>query len=128
MSDSVRDFSTTEAAPFITIDDEPYNLIVKVDTLAALEVRDIAEEYDTLLKKRGKKRTEIDNVRIVAILNLMMERSVEAPAEVLAKLDDLQKGAIVKIVAEEIKKRRDPTEADGEPSPDSTDSTEPVTG
>lgn len=128
MAEPVREFSTTEPAPYITIDGERYDLRVHTSTVEALDMRDVVEEYQALSEKRGADRTPEDNERIVAIMDHMMSAALTAPEEVLAKLDDIQRGAIMTLVTKEINKRRDPTRAVTEQSPDLIDSTASETG
>lgn len=129
MSDSLRDFSTQpEPNPFITIDGERCELIMDLDTVQMLENRDMGEEFEALIEKRGEERSADDNIRIMEITKTLMGRIVTAPTDVIAKLNDMQKQAIMSLWNREITKRRDPTGTDGGQSPDSIGSTARTTG
>lgn len=128
MWESKGDFSTKTEPVFITIDGEKYNLKTISSTVGSLNLRDLSEEYQKLLDLHGKKRTLVHNERIVAILQEMMNLTLDAPVEVIQKLDDIQRGQIMSVVTKEIQNRPDPTKSGTESPLALIDSTESETG
>lgn len=125
MSESLYDFSTAEEAPFITIDGARYDLRIRMEWVDTLRFRDIGEEIMHLSEKRTD-RSEQDEARLKELLDRIISEVVDAPPEVLDKLNDLQRFAIWRIHGEEVKKRQGPfaAMADGARSPDSGGTTE----
>ena len=128
MDESRGDFSTNLDPIFITIDGEKYNLKTVSRTVDSLNLRDLSEEYQKLLELHGKKRTSVHNDRIVAILQEMMDMTLDAPKDVIQRLDDIQRGQIMSVVTKEIQNRPDPTKSGTESPLALIDSTESETG
>jgi len=121
---------TTIAAPeaVVNIDGKPYSLRTHIDTAESLHMRDLSEEVRELMDRRGDARSDADDLRIVEINQYLVNACIDAPPEIVAKLPDEEKEKLLKFVTAEVKKRRDPTNGDGDSLPDSPDSTGPVTG
>lgn len=129
MTKATLDLTTTVAPEaVVNIDGKPYSLKTHLSTSESLHMRDLSEEVRELMERRGEARSGADDLRIVEINQYLVNACIDAPAEIVAKLPDEAKEKLLKFVTAEVKKRRDPTNDDGDSPPDSPDSTESVTG
>ncbi len=123
MSESLRDFSTVEEAPYITIDGGKCELHVRLDTYEVLRLNDLIQEQQEIYQKSRDERTDEDGDRLGAVMKQITKMIVDITDDQNDLLDSTQRTAILGIHTKELGKRQDPTTA-GETSPDSPDSTD----
>ena len=121
--DSLLNLSTEAEPRFIVIDGVQYNLKVALDARDVLTLNDLAEDLSAI-SEIGSMRSEEDSKRFEANLYKQLSLILDAPEEVIEKLDIFQQESVITVAMAEIKKRRDPTAVESSSALDSTDSTE----
>lgn len=115
----ILELSTTVAPESqVSIDGKLYPLRTRPSTPEALRLRDLGEEAQSLMEKRGEERSAGADDRIVEINDLMTAGCIDAPAAVLAKLPLEERNRLIAYVTAEIKNRRDPISGGSEQPPD----------
>lgn len=120
----IRELSTEKPEAFVRIDGEDYGLNLSVDANGALDFRDMQEEYQSLGELRGEERTAEVRARVEELSEKMIKFALNAPDDVIDKLDATLRGAVLQAYGEELDERVGPMKRAIARKQGSADSTE----